>query len=168
MDSTTEAPAPIVVGMVTPLTLKISGACTDCDETLTDEVPVFLTVTEIVLLDPTATDPKLAEVGLNVRVPEAAAIWPGALPENATASNIMNTYTNSRRRMGHTSGWIEMVSGKTAEYRFWSCKARGPYNCMSLTGYGRANQRSTEQEQRLRASSYLDLSGRTYLSLGTG
>jgi hypothetical protein len=71
IDSTTDAPAEIVLGMVTPLTLKHSGACTDCEDMLTELVPVFFTVTEIVLLDPTATEPKLADVGLNDNVPDA-------------------------------------------------------------------------------------------------
>jgi hypothetical protein len=53
---------------------------------------VFVTVTEIVLLDPTETVPKLAEVGLNDNVPEAMATWPGTIAENPSASKMKNAY----------------------------------------------------------------------------
>jgi hypothetical protein len=73
-DTTTEAPAASVLGIVIPLTLKLAGARNACADMLSDDVPVFLMVTETDLLEPVATDPKLTEVGLSDNVPAATAI----------------------------------------------------------------------------------------------
>jgi hypothetical protein len=92
IDSTTELLAARLRGVAIPLTVKLAGARKVCEEILTASAPVFVTVTEIVLLDPTETVPKLAEVGLNDNVPEAMATWPGTIAENASASKMKNAY----------------------------------------------------------------------------
>ena len=67
-DSVTYAPAEILYGTTNPLTLN-PVACTDSAEIVTGATPVFVTVTVIVLLEPTVTAPKLPGDGLNDSVP---------------------------------------------------------------------------------------------------
>jgi hypothetical protein len=69
-DKTMDPPAGIVYGTVNPLTLN-PVAYTDSPKIFADAVPVFFSVTEIVLLVPTGTEPKLPSDGLNESVPGA-------------------------------------------------------------------------------------------------
>lgn len=66
-DTTVEPPAEIVCGRLNPLKLN-PVACTESPEMVTDDEPEFFIVTEIVRLDPTASDPKFPGVGLNESV----------------------------------------------------------------------------------------------------
>ena len=64
----TLAPTAKVLGIVRPETL-IPAPVTDSPEMATLAAPVFVTVTEILALDPTPTLPKLCNAGVKVRVP---------------------------------------------------------------------------------------------------
>ena len=66
-------------GMVNPATVKYV-AWTDCEEIVTEVVPMFFTFTANVLLAPTGIEPKFALAGLNERV-LAAVSWLGMVPE---------------------------------------------------------------------------------------
>ena len=96
-DKTMDPPAGIVYGTVNPLTLN-PVAYTDSPEIFADALPVFVTVTAIVLLEPTGTEPKLPGDGSNESVPEGAILWPSAtIPENASARNTKVAYQKYRR-----------------------------------------------------------------------
>jgi hypothetical protein len=87
-DRMTYAPAEIWYGTSNPLTLN-PVACTDSAEIITGATPVFFTVTVIVLLEPTVTDPKLPGDGLNDRVPcDSSLCACAARGEKIAAMNI--------------------------------------------------------------------------------
>ena len=87
-DSVTYAPAEILYGTTNPLTLN-PVACTDSAEIITGATPVFFTVTVIVLLEPTVTDPKLPGDGPNDRVPcDSSLCACAARGEKIAAMNI--------------------------------------------------------------------------------
>jgi hypothetical protein len=83
---------------------------------LTGAEPVFFTVSVMVLLEPTFTDPKLPGDGLNDSVPLVSSPCPCAVPaEKVTATNIKEMYEKYRQLRCQRLGFIGSVSGKTAE-----------------------------------------------------
>jgi hypothetical protein len=114
-DSVMLLPAVIVCGTVNPVLLK-PVACTASPEMLTGAEPVFFTVSVMVLLEPTVTDPKLPGDGLNDSVPLARSPCPCAAPaEKITATNMHEMYEKYRQLRRQRLGFVESVSGKTAE-----------------------------------------------------
>jgi hypothetical protein len=114
-DIVMNAPAVIVCGSVNPLLLK-PAACTDSPEMFTGAEPVFFTVSVMVLLEPTFTDPKLPGDGLNDSVPLAKSPCPCAAPaEKITATNRNEMCEKCRQLRRQRFGFVESVSGKTAE-----------------------------------------------------
>jgi hypothetical protein len=113
--SVMELPAVIVCGPVNPGLLK-PVACTDSAEMFTGAEPVFFTVSVMVLLEPTFTDPKLPGDGLNDSVPLTSSPCPCAAPaEKITVKNIKEMYEKYRQLRCQKLGFTESVSGKTAE-----------------------------------------------------
>jgi hypothetical protein len=91
-------PTEMVCGIVNPLTLN-PVACTASAEITTGAAPLFWMVKEIVLLDPTATDPKLADDGPNISLPWDSRPCPCALPaKKANANSIEQPYATYLRR----------------------------------------------------------------------
>jgi hypothetical protein len=91
-------------------------ACTDSLEMFTGAEPVFFTVSVMVLLEPTFTDPKLPGEGLNDSVPLSRGSCPCAAPaEKITATNMNEMYEKYRQLRCQRLGFVEAVSGKTAE-----------------------------------------------------
>jgi hypothetical protein len=130
-DKVIDDPAEIVCGIVSPLKLK-PVACTESADMITEARPVFCMITDIVRLEPMATDPKLAEDGLN-----DSASWPCAVPaKNASAKAAKHTYTRRLRPAGQCKWLTELVPGETAEERFCSECKRVPCDCISQSGYG--------------------------------
>ena len=108
-------PAEIKCGTVNPLVLN-PVAYTDSPEMFTGAEPVFFTVSVMVLLEPTFTDPKLPGDGLNDSVPLARSPCPCAAPaEKITATNMNEMYEKYRQLRCQRLGFVESVSGKTAE-----------------------------------------------------
>ncbi len=79
-------PTEMVCGIVNPLTLN-PVARTVSAEITTGAAPLFWMVKEIVLLDPTATDPKFADDGPNASVPCDSTPCPCALPAKKPNAN---------------------------------------------------------------------------------
>jgi hypothetical protein len=78
--------------------------------------PVFFTVSVMVLLEPTFTDPKLPGDGLNDSVPLASSPCPcAAAAEKIAVTNIKEMYEKYRQLRCQKLGFTESVSGKTAE-----------------------------------------------------
>jgi hypothetical protein len=96
----------------------------DKPEIVADEVPVFFTMTDIVLLEPTVTLPKLAVVGVKESVPEAVAVCPVARKKNASARNI--AYANLDGVLRFAVGLTPPIPEKTGEYRFFTSEAGSP------------------------------------------
>jgi hypothetical protein len=113
-DSVMELPAAIVCGTVNPVLLK-PVACTASAEMFTGAEPVFFTVSVMVLLEPTFTDPKLPGDGLNDSVPLARSCPCAAPAEKITATNRNEMYEKYRQLRCQRLGFVESVSGKTAE-----------------------------------------------------
>ena len=88
-DSVMESPAAMCCGIVNPALLK-PVACTDSAEMFTGAEPVFFTVSVMVLLEPTFTDPKLPGDGLNDSVPLARSVCPCAAPAVKITVKNMN------------------------------------------------------------------------------
>ncbi len=91
-------PTEMVCGIVNPLTLN-PVPCTVSAEITTGAVPLFWMVKEIVLLDPTATEPKLADDGPNASLPWDNSPWPCALPaKEPNANRIKQPHAKYLRR----------------------------------------------------------------------